>query len=82
MNGVVVVIGPEAVVIRSDRPMMAVSSAPVGGGLGGVRSIINLHVAKDDPCCDPPGMVAAFADRAGLPGPRVGMLTGAWTDAA
>ena len=79
MNGIAVGIGPEAVVIRSARPLLAVSSAPVGGGVARVRAVINLHVRRDDPCLDPAAMVAAFARRAGVGAPYVGLLTGAWT---
>jgi adenosylcobinamide hydrolase len=82
LNGIAVSIGPGAVVIRSDRPMLAVSSAPVGGGLGEVRAIINLHVQKNDPCLNPGRLLAQFADRESVPAPYVGLLTGAWTDGA
>jgi adenosylcobinamide hydrolase len=82
VTGVLVGIGPEAVVIQSERSLLAVSSAPVGGGVARVRAVINLHVRKSDPCLDPAAMMEAFARRAGVPAPYVGLLTGAWTDAA
>ena len=82
VNGIAVGIGPEAVVIQSERPLLTVSSAPVGGGLARVRAVINLHVRKNDPCLDPAAMMTAFARRAGVPAPYVGLLTGAWTEAA
>ena len=72
VNGIAVGIGPEAVVILSARPLLAVlPSAPVGGGVARVRAVIGLQVRKDDPCLDPAAMVAAFARRAGVgaPGP-------------
>ena len=37
----------QAVHIYSDLPMLALSSAVVGGGLSRVHDIINLHVHKD-----------------------------------
>ena len=82
VNGIAVGIGPEAVVIQSERPLLAVSSAPIGGGVARVRAVINLHVRKNDPCLDPAAMMTAFARRAGVPAPYVGLLTGAWTEAA
>jgi adenosylcobinamide hydrolase len=82
VNGIALTIGPEAVVILSERPLLAVSSAPVGGGLAKARAVINLHVRKNDACLDPAGMLVAFARRAGVPEPYIGLLTGAWTDGA
>jgi adenosylcobinamide amidohydrolase len=82
VGGVRVEVGPEAVVVRSARPFTALSSAVVGGGLVRARSVINLHVAKNDPCEDPAGMLRAYARRAGVPGPWVGLLTAAWTERA
>lgn len=75
-------IGPEAVVIVAAQPLRVLSSAVHGGGLASARAVVNLHVGKDDPCADPAGMLAAYARGAGLPGPLVGLLTGAWTEHA
>lgn len=80
--GVDVSIDREAVVVRSARPLSACSSAVVRGGLVEARAVVNLHVGKDDPCADPPAMLAAYARRAGVPEPFVGLLTGAWTEHA
>lgn len=82
IDGVVVRIDPEAVVITAATPLSALSSAVWGGGLASARAIVNLHVAKDDPCSDPPAMLAAYARGAGVPEPYVGLLTGARTDGA
>jgi adenosylcobinamide hydrolase len=82
IEGLAVRIGPEAVVVVAARPLRVLSSAVHGGGLTSARAVLNLHVGKDDPCADPPGMLAAFARRAGVPDPFVGLLTGAWTEHA
>ena len=71
-----------AVVVTSRRPLTILSSAVHGGGFQSARAIINLHVAKHDPCVDPAAMLDAFARRAAVPVPYVGLLTGAWTELA
>lgn len=82
IEGLGVRIGPEAVVIVAALPLRVLSSAVHGGGFTSARAVLNLHVDKDDPCADPPAMLAAYARRAGVPEPFVGLLTGAWTEAA
>jgi adenosylcobinamide hydrolase len=82
IEGIEVAIGREAVVVTGARPLSVCSSAVVGGGLAEARAVINLHVAKSDPCADPPSMLAAYARRAAVPEPYVGLLTGAWTEHA
>jgi adenosylcobinamide hydrolase len=71
-----------AVVVTSQRPLLALSSAVHGGGLQSARAIINLHVTKHDSCVDPAAMLEAFARGAAVPEPYVGLLTGAWTELA
>ncbi len=80
--GVSVEVGIEAVVVSSARPLQVLSSAVHQGGFVEARSIVNLHVGKRDPCTDPAGMIGAFARRAALPAPWVGLLTGALTERA
>lgn len=80
ISGVSVEIGREAVVVASAASLRVLSSAVHGGGLVEARAIVNVHVAKDDPCRDPSAMVAAFAQGAGVPAPWVGLLTGAATE--
>ncbi|MGH7644213.1 MAG: adenosylcobinamide amidohydrolase [Gemmatimonadales bacterium] len=82
IEGLAVRIGPEAVVIVAAYPLGVLSSAVHGGGFASARAVVNLHVDTDNPCADPPSMLAAYARRAGVPEPYVGLLTGAWTDAA
>src|SRR5205807_169639 len=71
-----------AVVVTSQQPFTALSSAVHGGGFQTARAVINLHVTKHDPCVDPAAMLEAFARRAAVPEPYVGLLTGAWTELA
>ena len=80
--GVSVEVGREAVVLVSERPLRVLSSAVHHGGLVDARAVVNLHVRENDPCADPAGMIAAYAHRAGVPGPWVGLLTGALTERA
>ena len=80
--GVSVEVGSEAVVVASARPLRVLSSAVHQGGLVEARAIVNLHVTKGDSCADAPAMIAAFARRAAVPPPWVGLLTGALTERA
>ncbi len=80
--GVSVEVGSEAVVVTSGEPLRVLSSAVHHGGFVEARAIVNLHVHKNDPCADPSGMIGAFARRVGVPGPWVGLLTGAYTERA
>jgi adenosylcobinamide amidohydrolase len=82
IEGLAVWIGPEAVLLTSACPLTTLSSAVRGGGLVSARAIVNLHVALDDPCTDPPSMFGAYARAHDVPEPYVGLLTGAWTERA
>lgn len=82
IEGLEVRIGRDAVVVVAAQPLRVLSSAVHNGGFTSARAIVNLHVGKDDPCADPPAMLAAYARRAGVPEPLVGLLTGAWTEYA
>ena len=74
--------GPEAVVVAADRPLRALSSAVLRGGLVETRSIVNLHVEGRDCCEDPERLLDAYARGRNLTGPWVGLLTGARTQDA
>src|SRR5499427_8519098 len=78
IEGLAVWIGPEAVLLTSACPLTTLSSAVCGGGLVSARAIVNLHVALDDPCTDPPSMFGAYVRAQDAPEPYVGLLTGAW----
>ncbi len=74
--------GPEAVVVAADRPLRALSSAVLRGGLVETRSIVNLHVQGSSCCEDPDRLLDAYARGRNLTGPWVGLLTGARTQDA
>jgi adenosylcobinamide amidohydrolase len=80
--GVTVEVGAEAVVVVAARRLRVLSSAVHLGGFAEARAILNVHVGKDDSCGDPSRTIDAFARRAALPGPWVGLLTGAATERA
>jgi len=82
IEGVEIEVGSEAVVVTACRPLTALSSAVVGGGLARARSIVNLHVPKHGPWEDAALRLDAFATRRALPAPWVGLLTAAWTEKA
>lgn len=74
--------GPEAVVVAADRPLRALSSAVLGGGLAETRAIVNLHVEAGDCGEDPDAILEAYARRRKIASPYVGLLTGARTQDA
>ncbi|MFI1192735.1 adenosylcobinamide amidohydrolase [Micromonospora sp. NPDC020750] len=61
---------------RADRPLLAVSSAPLGGGIGVRDWVVNATVPMSYHRDDPAGHLAELAGRLGLDGPGVGLLTG------
>jgi adenosylcobinamide hydrolase len=62
-------------VVDLGRPYRCLSSALLGGGLGWLRTWLNLQVGRDYARTDPEAHLAAAA--AGLAGPVVGMMTAA-----
>jgi adenosylcobinamide hydrolase len=82
MIDVAVEIDAEAVVIRAERALRAVSSAIVGGGVTDTRAIVNLHVPRGFHCPESESVLADFARRRAIASPFVGLLTGALTERA
>jgi adenosylcobinamide amidohydrolase len=82
IEGVELEVDPEAVVVTASVPLTVLSSAVVGGGLGPARAIVNLHVHKHCPWGDADLLIDDIATRRGLPAPRIGLLTAAWTERA
>jgi adenosylcobinamide hydrolase len=70
------------VVIRAERPLRAVSSAVVGGGIVEVCSVVNMHVPRGFQCEESERRLDALVTRRGLTRPFVGLLTGAATERA
>jgi len=62
-------------VVELERDYRCISSAVLGGGLGSIRTWLNLQVASGYDCADPEADLRAAAR--GLRGPVVGMLTAA-----
>lgn len=61
---------------RLPEPLLAVSSAPLGGGLGPRRWVLNAQVPHDYDCNDPRDHLTSLAAEHGLNGTDgVGMLT-------
>jgi len=71
-----------AVVVTAREPLTILSSAFVRGGFTTARAIVNLHVRKNIPEAETDGLLPRFADRRGIRGPWVGLLTSAWTEKA
>ncbi|TDB73365.1 adenosylcobinamide amidohydrolase [Micromonospora sp. KC723] len=61
---------------RAGVPLRAVSSGPLGGGIGVRHWVVNATVPMSYHRDDPADHLAALADRLGLDGPGVGLLTG------
>ncbi|MDI5942401.1 MULTISPECIES: adenosylcobinamide amidohydrolase [Micromonospora] len=61
---------------RADRPLLTVSSAPLGGGIGVRHWVVNATVPMSYHRDDPADHLAELADQLGLDGPGVGLLTG------
>src|SRR5262245_27522348 len=80
--GVSVEITREAVLVLAAQPFRVLSSAVHLGGFAEARAILNVHVPKGDPCLDPSRTIVEFARHARVPGPWVGLLTGAATERA
>jgi adenosylcobinamide amidohydrolase len=61
---------------RLPGPMLAISSAPLGGGLGPRGWVVNATVPMSYDRDDPEVHLAELADGLGLGGPGIGHLTG------
>lgn len=61
---------------RADAPLLAVGSAPLGGGIGVRQWVVNATVPMSYHRDDPADHLAELADGLGLDGPGVGLLTG------
>ena len=82
IEGIEIAVDREAAVVTAREPLTVLSSAFVRGGLTTARAIVNLHVRKNIPEVGTDGLLPRFADRRGIRGPWVGLLTSAWTEKA
>jgi iron complex transport system ATP-binding protein len=82
LPGISVTAGRGAVRVTSERPLTVLSSAVVGGGLGSVREILNVHVDDKYDGERPEEDLAATAAELGITGPFVGLMTAAYTEYA
>ena len=60
---------------RLDEPMLALSSAPLGGGLGLRHWVLNAQVPTDYDCDKPQAHLGRLATEAGLDGAGTAMMT-------
>jgi adenosylcobinamide hydrolase len=60
---------------RLDRPWLAISSAPLGGGLGERLWVLNATVPSGYDRLDPDAHLRELASRLSLAGPGIGLLT-------
>ncbi|TNH30943.1 adenosylcobinamide amidohydrolase [Micromonospora orduensis] len=67
---------PPLLVWRADVPLRAVSSGPLGGGIGVRHWVLNATVPMSYDRDDPAAHLAALAADLALDGPGVGLLTG------
>jgi adenosylcobinamide amidohydrolase len=61
---------------RAEKPLLAVGTAPLGGGIGVRGWVVNATVPMSYDRDDPADHLAELTDGLGLDGPGVGLLTG------
>jgi iron complex transport system ATP-binding protein len=75
ITGVSTSLQPNALTITFERPMKALSSAVLNGGLVNARSIVNYHVPKTFSEPHPDKYLERIASRLRLPRPTIGLMT-------
>jgi adenosylcobinamide amidohydrolase len=75
IEGISIFNTPEVIHIRSESRLNVLSSAIVGSGFRRVSHILNAHVDKDYSSTNPKADLRALAQRCGVNGPFVGLLT-------
>ena len=80
IHGIQIHVDADGVAVKAATPLVAVSSALIGGGHAVVDAILNVHVPKGWDGADAGDVVAAFARRRGIDGPYVGLFTAAATE--
>ncbi len=82
LPGVSVTIGRRAVRVSSERPLLVLTSAVVGGGFGSALEILNVHVDDQYDGAHPEEDLAAVAAELDVADPFVGLMTAAYTEFA
>ena len=82
LPGVSVSIGRRAVRVSSERPLLVLASAVVGGGFGSALEILNVHVDDQYDGARPEEDLAAVAAELNVAEPFVGLMTAAYTEFA
>ncbi len=82
LPGVSVTIGRRAVRVSSERPLLVLASAVVGGGFGSALEILNVHVDDQYDGARPQEDLAAVAAELSVAEPFVGLMTAACTEFA
>jgi iron complex transport system ATP-binding protein len=72
----------EALIVQSTTPLLTVSSGIVGGGVGPIQTIINMHVHKNYNGASPANDLHALALRRGVSGPFQGFMTAVYLNKA
>ena len=70
----------EAVVVRATAALTVLSPAGLGGGAGGARAIVNVHVPPVFRCQHAGRILGALVHRRGIAAPWIGLLTAARTE--
>ena len=82
IEGVEIVVGSDAVRVRSATPLRVLASAVVGGDLDVTHHVVNMHVDRGYDSRDPGADLRVFVRHLGITEPFVGLMTAAWTDQA
>jgi adenosylcobinamide hydrolase len=75
IKGVSVVQDDRVIQIKSESPLITLSSAILGGGYHRIRYILNVHVDKDFNSPDPKIWLRSFAKALKINEPFIGLLT-------
>jgi len=82
IDGITLSIDAVGVAVKAATPLVAASSAVVGGGIIEAAAILNVHVEKHGSLEAVRASLEAFAGRQAISAPYVGLLTGAATEKA
>ncbi len=81
-EGIVLARSVDALAVRAEDPLQVLSSAVLGGGRRSARTILSLRVPRSYDCRSPERDLRAFARKARLAAPLVGLMTAAPMESA